>query len=1151
MHSVPVKNSPPPDLASAALAAHQDVVQVLKTTKFVNVANLNEYLSSASGPNCRVVVQPVEAGSAIAEQLDRALEELQQRKAVSASPGSTTPGCSNGQHANTPVNTPAATPSHLPQPASTSAVASVQTLRQAHSEELTRPATFMQQQYRAAEVRSAENLTSVASSHRCVVSSSTSQSEAAQDPNSDLKGRVSSLLMQLKSVNLVPSTPEARSEADGAQRTTVDSYSSFSDFNVKNAGAHNDGETTKANSEEPVMRIETKPNPAVLVLKSPVAAQPVAEEESKSPSQGCREACQETNTLSSTLLCQNSATCTYRENPNVESTLGPQQRDCAQRPVQQQGPAEDPMSALAASMQKQAAVRASGDVFNEEKSESRVVRRFNVPVRNAPAKPVEEPRDNMLRGLNVQAPTSNMKPQRSVDSSMQYMPRQRTQRVNHVRKVGPRRKAVVVGCSYYGDPEACLRGPCNDAMLFASTLVTHMGYDPDDVLLLIDTEPADIYTRQLVAMSSRPNPSLSSRRNSMERRKTGVIGGLLGGLIEDVFKGVVADSDLDVPEMLMLDSPGAAIDESNRPSRANILKALRWLVSGTRPGDCGVFYFSGHSVQTDDMSGWEGEGYDEAIVPCDYMSFGDPSRGVIPAAQLRQVIQSVDKRCQMTIVLDTVGMQTALDPAGRSGPWRYIKGAMLRGIWPLTDATGKMQRACYDADVWRDVHMQQQLVRPKFLPMLQVDCAAALLDGFISSNTGAVSSNSLCLAAAPFQDVAVEALFRPVSLSGMPLAPSIYQGCEQVVCHGVFTYCLVATLLKDRASKRGGITVREIISGIQRRCKYLRSTRLPKLSQACEATVHPAGVASVDDFFLSPWGGRVLIDRHRNIAVEHPLKALSAGLGAFLTLPEAWMQLHNEGRMRAVEQREKFGRMRSAVVNGSRMVTEDLRQMLLQQQQAQHGYVSRVPSNTVMLGHVPQQQRVDAGNSWYGKVSAAQSPQQRRSPEFDPRHALYQPQCQQQRQQMHVLQQHNHYEPQYQQYVVHPSFNMAGHAQRCAGAAANMPLGMTFPGAYHAQQYQESEEYFEASPPQFGACQQAPTAPFMHFVAPQAAQKHEPRRRSYHCRSSTSTMPDMGCQSRPAVVRHNTGSCHRGNIKLAEHLTSSFVAQLPTAQHYF
>eukprot|EP00918_Siedleckia_nematoides_P070025 GHVU01152621.1.p1 GENE.GHVU01152621.1~~GHVU01152621.1.p1 ORF type:complete len:129 (-),score=12.23 GHVU01152621.1:83-469(-) len=47
------------------------------------------------------------------------------------------------------------------------------------------------------------------------------------------------------------------------------------------------------------------------------------------------------------------------------------------------------------------------------------------------------------------------------------------------------------------------------------------------------------------------------------------------------------------------------------------VRALAWLTKETIPGDVLVFYFAGHGVQVDNMSGWEGEGYDEALVPLD------------------------------------------------------------------------------------------------------------------------------------------------------------------------------------------------------------------------------------------------------------------------------------------------------------------------------------------------------------------------------------------------------------------------------------------------------------------------------------------------------------------------------------------------------
>lgn len=47
-------------------------------------------------------------------------------------------------------------------------------------------------------------------------------------------------------------------------------------------------------------------------------------------------------------------------------------------------------------------------------------------------------------------------------------------------------------------------------------------------------------------------------------------------------------------------------------------RALNWLRADTLPGDVLFFYFAGHGIQVDDMSGWEGEGYDEAILPMDF-----------------------------------------------------------------------------------------------------------------------------------------------------------------------------------------------------------------------------------------------------------------------------------------------------------------------------------------------------------------------------------------------------------------------------------------------------------------------------------------------------------------------------------------------------
>ncbi|KAK2198425.1 hypothetical protein BdWA1_001439 [Babesia duncani] len=483
---------------------------------------------------------------------------------------------------------------------------------------------------------------------------------------------------------------------------------------------------------------------------------------------------------------------------------------------------------------------------------------------------------------------------------------------------GPRRRALVVGCTYVGDSEAALRGSCNDAFLFATLLVSHLGFEPEDVLLLIDAEPAQVYLDQAESLSKLPQWSrcqtVGTRSNSR---------GILG-LFGKVFNDDYIEKEggfLEIPTMLALDSPGEPFLQSCQPTRANILRGLRWLTQNTKPGDCGVFYFSGHGIQLDDLSGWEGEGYEEGLVPCDYRDHDDPSKGIIPAMQIKRMIQGVDKCCQMTLVLDAVGLQTMLDPVGCVGHWKYIKGAVLRGIWPLADATGKVKRADYNTLVWRDGRMQSQMVRPKFLPLIEVDCVSNLLDGFVgAASPVAASVNAACISAAPWQDTAIEALFKPLDLGTLPKDVG---ECKSVVVHGVFTYCLALTLVRDIGKRGLYLTFNELQQGINKRLLVLKRTRLPLLNQTAEVTIHSGGLASLDDFFAHVWGGKVPI----RISSLNPFAKLGLGSGAFLKLPDAWMQLHDQGRAIAMEHRERFGRMRTAALgNENRMFTVDINQ---------------------------------------------------------------------------------------------------------------------------------------------------------------------------------------------------------------------------------
>ncbi|KAH0550972.1 hypothetical protein GP486_007663, partial [Trichoglossum hirsutum] len=60
----------------------------------------------------------------------------------------------------------------------------------------------------------------------------------------------------------------------------------------------------------------------------------------------------------------------------------------------------------------------------------------------------------------------------------------------------------------------------------------------------------------------------------------------------------------------------------SQPTKANMLKAMGWLVKDALPNDSLFFHYSGHGGQTPDLDGDEDDGYDEVIYPIDYKTAG-------------------------------------------------------------------------------------------------------------------------------------------------------------------------------------------------------------------------------------------------------------------------------------------------------------------------------------------------------------------------------------------------------------------------------------------------------------------------------------------------------------------------------------------------
>lgn len=88
-------------------------------------------------------------------------------------------------------------------------------------------------------------------------------------------------------------------------------------------------------------------------------------------------------------------------------------------------------------------------------------------------------------------------------------------------------------------------------------------------------------------------------------------------------------------------------------TRSAILKAIdTWLVEGTAPGDQALLYFAGHGYFSEDDSGDEADGLDEAIIPADVVVTGMHVLGLITDDELTALVGKLKGR-KVTVILDT------------------------------------------------------------------------------------------------------------------------------------------------------------------------------------------------------------------------------------------------------------------------------------------------------------------------------------------------------------------------------------------------------------------------------------------------------------------------------------------------------------------
>ncbi|KAJ5257081.1 hypothetical protein N7478_013185 [Penicillium angulare] len=114
----------------------------------------------------------------------------------------------------------------------------------------------------------------------------------------------------------------------------------------------------------------------------------------------------------------------------------------------------------------------------------------------------------------------------------------------------------------------------------------------------------------------------------------------------------------------------------SQPTKANILRAMHWLVKDAQPNDSLFFHYSGgltyepgHGGQTPDLDGDEDDGYDEVIYPVDFRVAGH----IVDDEMHRIMVQSLRPGVRLTAIFDSCHSGSAMDL-----PYVYSTSGVLK-----------------------------------------------------------------------------------------------------------------------------------------------------------------------------------------------------------------------------------------------------------------------------------------------------------------------------------------------------------------------------------------------------------------------------------------------------------------------------------------
>jgi metacaspase-1 len=94
-----------------------------------------------------------------------------------------------------------------------------------------------------------------------------------------------------------------------------------------------------------------------------------------------------------------------------------------------------------------------------------------------------------------------------------------------------------------------------------------------------------------------------------------------------------------------------------QPTKANILRAMQWLVTGAQANDSLFLHYSGHGGQTADLDGDEDDGSDETIYPVDFKVNGH----IVDDEMHRILVKPLQPGVRLTVIFDSCHSGSALD----------------------------------------------------------------------------------------------------------------------------------------------------------------------------------------------------------------------------------------------------------------------------------------------------------------------------------------------------------------------------------------------------------------------------------------------------------------------------------------------------------